>query len=208
MGNLYGKKWVIITENNNNCTFAYLIRKNVFTDKTNDHMIKKISTILMLALTLGFTSIEAQKIAIVDINEVLENLPDYREAQAEVDRVAAEWRQEIAQEYDVIKSMYNKYQAQQVLLSDVAQKEKEDEIVAKESEVRELQRRRFGPEGDLFLKRQSLVAPIQEKVFSAIDDYATDRGYDIILDKGGSTGLLFANDEYDKTEDIKKRLKI
>ena len=171
-------------------------------------MIKKISTILFLALTIGLTSTDAQKIAIVDINEVLENLPDYRDAQAEVDRVAAEWRQEVAQEYDVIKSMYNKYQAQQVLLSDAAQKEKEEEIVAKEEEVRELQRRRFGPEGDLFLKRQELVAPIQEKVFSAIDDYATDRGYDIIFDKGGSTGLLFANDEYDKTEDIKKRLKI
>lgn len=171
-------------------------------------MIKKISTILFLALTIGLTSTDAQKIAIVDINEVLENLPDYRDAQAEVDRVAAEWRQEVAQEYDVIKSMYNKYQAQQVLLSDAAQKEKEEEIVAKEEEVRELQRRRFGPEGDLFLKRQELVAPIQEKVFSAIDDYATDRGYDIIFDKGGSTGLLFANDEFDKTEDIKKRLKI
>ena len=171
-------------------------------------MIKKISTILFLALTIGLTSTNAQKIAIVDINEVLENLPDYRDAQAEVDRVAAEWRQEVAQEYDVIKSMYNKYQAQQVLLSDAAQKEKEEEIVAKEEEVRELQRRRFGPEGDLFLKRQELVAPIQEKVFSAIDDYATDRGYDIIFDKGGSTGLLFANDEFDKTEDIKKRLKI
>ena len=104
--------------------------------------------------------------------------------------------------------MYNKYQAQQVLLSEEAQKQKEDEIVSKEAEVRELQRRRFGPEGDLFLKRQELVAPIQEKVFGAIDDFATDRGYDIIFDKGGSTGLLFANEEYDKTEDIKKRLKL
>lgn len=161
-----------------------------------------------MAMLLSVTSIQAQKIALVDINEVLESLPDYQEAQTEIDRIAAEWRQEIAQEYDKIKSMYNKYQAQQVLLSEEAQKQKEDEIVSKETEVRELQRRRFGPEGDLFLKRQELVAPIQEKVFSAIDDFATDRGYDIILDKGGSTGLLFANDEYDKTEDVKKRLKI
>ena len=161
-----------------------------------------------MAVLVSVTSVQAQKIALVDINEVLESLPDYQEAQAEVDRIAAEWRQEIAQEYDKIKSMYNKYQAQQVLLSEEAQKQKEEEIVSKEAEVRELQRRRFGPEGDLFLKRQELVAPIQEKVFGAIDDYAADRGYDIIFDKGGSTGLLFANEEYDKTEDIKKRLKL
>lgn len=171
-------------------------------------MIKRLLTLVALALMVSFTTVHAQKIALVDINEVLESLPEYQQAQTEIDRIAAEWRQEIAQEYDKIKSMYNKYQAQQVLLSAEAQKQKEDEIVAKEAEVRELQRRRFGPEGDLFLKRQELVAPIQEKVFSAIDDYATDRGYDIILDKGGSTGLLFANDEYDKTEDIKNRLKI
>ena len=171
-------------------------------------MMKKAFTLLAMVLVVGTTSIQAQKIALVDINEVLESLPDYQAAQVEIDRIAAEWRQEIAQEYDKIKSMYNKYQAQQVLLSEEAQKQKEDEIVSKEAEVREMQRRRFGPEGDLFLKRQELVAPIQEKVFSAIDDFATDRGYDIILDKGGSTGLLFANEEYDKTEDIKKRLKI
>ena len=171
-------------------------------------MIKKALTLLAMAVLVSVTSIQAQKIALVDINEVLESLPDYQEAQTEVDRIAAEWRQEIAQEYDKIKSMYNKYQAQQVLLSEEAQKQKEEEIVSKEAEVRELQRRRFGPEGDLFLKRQELVSPIQEKVFGAIDDFATDRGYDIILDKGGSTGLLFANEEFDKTEDIKKRLKI
>ena len=171
-------------------------------------MIKKAITLLSMVLLIGTTSVSAQKIALVDINEVLESLPDYQAAQQEIDRISAEWRQEIAQEYDKIKSMYNKYQAQQVLLSEEAQKQKEDEIVAKETEVRELQRRRFGPEGDLFLKRQELVSPIQEKVFSAIDDFAADRGYDIILDKGGSTGLLFANDEFDKTEDIKRRLKI
>jgi len=171
-------------------------------------MIKKVITLMSLALLIGVMPASAQKIALVDINEVLESLPDYQEAQKEIDRISAEWRQEIAQEYDKIKSMYNKYQAQQVLLSEEAQKQKEDEIVAKETEVRELQRRRFGPDGDLFLKRQELVSPIQEKVFSAIDDFAADRGYDIILDKGGNTGLLFANDEFDKTEDIKRRLKI
>jgi outer membrane protein len=171
-------------------------------------MFRKLLLGLTFIAILGVNQMEAQRIALVDINEVLENLDDYQTAQEELDRIAAEWRQEIAQKMDEIKSLYNKYQAQQVLLSPEAQKEKEDEIVAKEAEVREWQRKRFGPEGDLFIKRQELISPIQEKVFKAIDDYAADRGFDIILDKGGSTGLLFANDEFDKTEDIKKRLRI
>ncbi len=171
-------------------------------------MLRKLLASLIIALSLSVSSVDAQKIALVDINEVLENLPDYKDAQSQIDEIASVWRQEISQAYDEIKSMYNKYQAQQVLLSADAQKEKEDEIIAKEEQVRELQKKRFGPDGDLFLKRQELITPIQEKVFSAIDDFAADRGYDIILDKGGSTGLLFANEEFDKTEDIKKRLRI
>ena len=74
--------------------------------------------------------------------------------------------------------------------------------------MRELQKGKFGPEGALFKKRQEMVSPIQEKVFAAIESYASERGYDIIFDKGGATGLLFTNPEYDKTLDLKKRLNI
>nr|HRD09052.1 OmpH family outer membrane protein [Saprospiraceae bacterium] len=77
---------------------------------------------------------------------------------------------------------------------------------AKETEVREMNKRRFGPEGDLFKRRQQLVAPIQDKVFAAIENYAAEKGYDLIFDKAGSAGLLFVKPEFDKTEDIKKRV--
>jgi outer membrane protein len=86
--------------------------------------------------------------------------------------------------------------------------QKENEIIEKEEQVRNLQRQRFGPEGDLFRKRQELVAPVQEKVFGAIEDFAADRGYDLIFDKNGSTGILFTSDNFDKTADLKKRLGI
>ena len=148
------------------------------------------------------TSVSAQRIAVVDINQVLESLPEYQEAQKELDRIAAEWRQEIAQQYDVIKSMYNKYQAEQVLLSDEVRKQREEEIVNKEKSVREMQKQRFGPDGALFKRRQSLVQPIQDKVYSAIEDYANSMDFDFILDKGSSAGLLFVNSRFDKTEDI------
>ncbi|HUR29912.1 MAG TPA: OmpH family outer membrane protein [Saprospiraceae bacterium] len=158
---------------------------------------------LVVFLALGaITQMSAQRIAIVDITRVLEELPDYKQAQTELDALAAQWRQEIAVEYDQIKAMYNKYQAEQVLLTEDARKKKEDEIMEREKLVRELQREKFGPEGNLFRKRQDLVQPIQERVYAAIQNYAEDRGFDFIFDKGGTGGLIFSNAEYDKTEDI------
>ncbi len=153
-------------------------------------------------------SLSAQKIALVDVNEVLSSMPEYESAQKELDRIAAEWRQQIAQEFDVVKSMYNKFQAEQVLLSAEDKIKREDEIIKKEGDIREKQKIKFGPDGELFKKRQEMVAPIQEKVFAAMENYAAERGFDIIFDKGGATGLLFSNPEYDKTGDIKKKLNI
>jgi outer membrane protein len=170
-------------------------------------MIRKFILVSALSLAAIF-SVQAQRIAVVDVNDVLAEMPAYQQAQGELDRIAATWRQEIAQEYDKIKSMYNKYQAEQVLLSDDARVQREEEIMQKEKIVREIQKEKFGPEGSLFKKRQELVQPIQDKVYGAIESYAGDRGYDFIFDKGGSAGLLFATDEYDKTDDIKKRLGI
>lgn len=164
----------------------------------------KLTLTLMIAL-FQFT-LFSQKVIVVDINAVLTELPEYVNAQAEIDRIAAEWNQEIAGEYDKVKSMYNKYQAEQVLLSAEVRAQREDEIMEKEKQIRELQKRKFGPEGELFLKRKELVNPIQEKVYGAIETFALDRGYDIVLDKGGSAGVLFVGAEFDKTDLIRRRL--
>ncbi len=159
-------------------------------------------------LVLGGLSISAtaQRIAYVDVNKILESIDEYQEAQRELDQLAATWRQEIAQEYDKIKSMYNRYQAEQVLLSDEARRQREDEIMVQEKEVRELQKARFGPEGALFDRRQDLVRPIQERVYQAIEEYANERGYDFIFDRSGAAGMIFSNPQYDKTEDILRAL--
>ena len=164
-------------------------------------MMKKflLSAATMMFLTLPLS---AQKIAIIDVNQVLNALPEYKQAQDELDKIALKWRGEIAQQQDVIKGMYNKYQAEQVLLNEEARKKREDEIMAKEKEAREVQRLKFGPEGELFRKRQELVKPIQDKVYSAIEKYANEKGYDLILDKSSSAGLIFANATYDKTQNI------
>lgn len=182
----------------NNCNFE----KQKF-----NKMIRKL--LFSSVLVLGALMIsQAQRVAVVDVTNILESMSDYENAQKEIDKLSAEWRQEIAQEYDGIKSMYNKYQAEQVLLSEEVRVQREDEIMNKEKEVRELQKRRFGADGDLFRSRQELVSPIQDKVFQAIEDYAGDRGYDIIFDKSGSAGLLFASEEFDKTTEVKRALGI
>jgi len=166
------------------------------------------SLLSTFVLLIGFAlSLSAQKIAIVDIAQVLDNMETYQSAQADLDKIAQTMQQEIGMKQDEIKSMYNKYQAELVLLSDDMKQQKEDEIMAKEREVRDMQKTKFGPEGELFQKRQSLVSPIQEKVYSIIQDYANERGYDIIIDKGGTSGILFTNERYDKTEDILRLVK-
>lgn len=168
--------------------------------------MKKLLLSLALGLATTFT-LSAQRIAYVDVNQVLENIVEYNEAQRELDQLAGRWREEIAKEYDKIKSMYNRYQAEQVLLSDEARRQKEEEILEKEKSVRELQKSRFGPEGSLFKRRQELVRPIQDRVFAAIEEYANDRGFDFIFDQSGSAGMIFASPKYDKTEDLINKLK-
>jgi outer membrane protein len=161
-------------------------------------MMKRILLAAAAALVLTFSA-NAQKIAIVDINQVLNSLADYKKAQDDLEKIAQKWRGEIAQQQDVIKGLYNRYQAEQVLLNDTQRKQREEEIMNKEKEVREAQRVKFGAEGELFKRRQELVKPIQDKVYAAIERFATEKGYDLILDKSSSAGLIFANPTYDKT---------
>ncbi len=163
--------------------------------------------IVVLVLSLVATlSVDAQRVAYVDVDKILETIPDYKEAQADLDQTAAKWKQDIAQEYAKIEKMYKKYQAEQVLLSETARQQREEEIVNKEKQVREMQKQKFGPEGALFQKRQQLVKPIQDKVYEAINKYATDRGYDFVFDKSSAANIIFAAPRLDKTADVLKKL--
>lgn len=173
--------------------------------------MKKLLAGLTITAFLILTSswhINAQSTAIINIADVLENMQDYKNAQAQLDKLAEQWQQEINAEFENIKAMYNKYNAEEVLLNENERKSREDAIVQREKEVREMQKLRFGPEGDLFKKRQQLVEPIQDKVYNAIQEYAELHNIDIILDKSSSAGLIYSNDKYDKTEDIKRKLNI
>ena len=163
--------------------------------------MKKIVSILCLSLTLGFTA-AAQKIGFIDTDYILGSIPEYKAAQAEIDKLSVDWQKEVEAKYSEIDKLYKAYQADAILLTDDMKKKRENEIINKEKEVKELQKQRFGVDGELFKKRQELVKPIQDKVYNAVKSVAEKNGLAIILDKAGQVAILYANPKYDKSEDI------
>src|SRR3954468_12184202 len=139
--------------------------------------MKKIFIAACLIAAFAFHA-EAQRYAIVDTKYILEKIPDYKDAQKSLDQVSEQWQKEIDQKQAELDRMYRNFEAEQVMLSDELKKKREDELFIREKELRDLQRKRFGFEGDLFKKRQELVKPIQDKVYTAIQKVAANRQYD------------------------------
>jgi len=166
-------------------------------------MKKIILFSLMLAVSASAFS---QKYALIDTRYILDKLPDYKVAQKQLDSIAADWQKEIETKQTTLDKMYKEYDAEQVMLSDDLKKKREDQLYNKEKELRDLQRKRFGFEGDLFKKRQELVKPIQDKVYNAVQKMAVARGYDIVLDKSEGITIIFADPKLDKSEDVLKEL--
>jgi outer membrane protein len=148
----------------------------------------------------------SQRYAIVDTKYILDKMPDYKQAQTKLDQFSEQWQKEIDTKQSALDKMYKDYESEQVMLSDELKKKREDELYIREKEVRDLQRQRFGFEGDLFRKRQELVKPVQDKVYNAIQKIAVARLYDFILDKSEGITVIFADPKLDKSEDILREL--
>lgn len=168
--------------------------------------MKKLTLVFVL-FALSVVSVYAQRFAYVDTKYILDKMPEYVKAQTLLDQQAAQWQKEIDAKNDLLNKMYSKYDAEAFLLSDDLKKQREDEILKTENEVQELQKQRFGYEGDLFKKRQELIQPIQDKVFDATQKIAEQRAYDFVFDKasGGAT-LFYTNPKYDISEEVLKKL--
>jgi outer membrane protein len=151
---------------------------------------------------LGFS----QRYAIIDTKYILDKLPEYKQAQKNLDDIAAGWQKEIDGMQQDLDRMYKDFDAEQVMLSADLRKKREDQLFLKEKTVRDLQRKHFGFEGDLFVKRQELIKPIQDKVYNAVQKLAVQRGYDFILDKSEGITVIFADPKLEKSEDILKEL--
>ena len=148
----------------------------------------------------------AQKYAVVDTRYILDKMPEYRNAQQQLDVMAATWQQQIDSMQTALDRLYREFDAEQVMLTAELKKRKEDQLFNKEKELRDLQRKRFGFEGDLFRKRQELVKPVQDKVYNAIQKLAASRGYDFVLYKSEGITIIFADPKLDKSEDVLKEL--
>jgi outer membrane protein len=169
--------------------------------------MKKIFFSLLL-LAGAVTMAHAQRYCIIDSKYILEKMVDYKDAQTRLDQLSKQWQQEIDNRMAEVDRLYKSYTAERAMLSDDMRRKREDEIVAKEKAVKELQKQRFGYEGDLFKKRQELVKPIQDKVYNAVQKYAASKAYDMVLDKAGGVTLFYADPKLDKSEDILKLLGI
>ena len=143
--------------------------------------MKRFLLVCTLAVSICTTAI-AQRYAVVDTKYILDKMPDYKSAQKQLDQISAQWQKEIDDKQLVLDKMYKDFEGEEVMLSDDLKKKREDELFNHEKEVRDLQRKRFGFEGDLFKKRQELIKPVQDKVYNAIQKIAVSRMYDFILD--------------------------
>ena len=163
--------------------------------------------ILILSCILSLSLIgTAQRYAIIDTKYILDKMPEYKTTQKQLDDIAAGWQKEIETLQQELDKMYKDYDAEQVMLSDDLKKKREDQLFNKEKTVRDLQRKHFGFEGDLFKKRQELVKPIQDKVYNAVQKLAVQRGYDFILDKSEGITVIFADPKLEKSDDVLKEL--
>ena len=167
--------------------------------------MKRIS-LLLAGLMLSFGLAVAQKYAFVDTEYILNNIPSYKAAQEQLDKTSEEWQKEVEAKYAEIEKMYKDYQAERVLLSEDMRRQREESIVTKEKEVKELQKSYFGQEGALFKKRQELIQPIQDDIYKAIKDLATENGYAVVFDSSSGPSMIYTNPRYDISDEVLQKL--
>ena len=149
---------------------------------------------------------KAQKYAVVNTDYVLKSLPEYSSAQKRLDRYVADWQKELADKAAEIESMRANYEQESYLLPENLKKRRQEEIRAKEEEIRTLQQQHFGAGGDLDKRRAELLKPVQDRVFSVIERLASEKNFAMVFDKAGSTTVLYANKKYDISDDVLEQL--
>ena len=163
-------------------------------------MKKIFLTLAVIFLTI--TNSYAQKFAYVDTDYILNKIPEFRQAQDKLDALSADWQKEIENKYADVEQMYRAYQQEQILLTDEMKTKREEAIIKKETGAKNLQQKYFGPEGDLYAKRQELIRPIQDKIHDAIQQLAANNKYQVIFDSSSDLIMLYKNDNLDKSDKV------
>lgn len=159
-----------------------------------------ILLILMLNVSV------AQKFAFIDSKYILSQMPEYTKAQKDLDDLAETWQKEIQAKYSEIDKKYKAFQQEEILLPDETKKQRMAEIIELENNAKELQKKRFGVDGDLFKKRKELIEPIQDQIYKAIKALSKDNSYNFILDKSQNSNILYADPKYDKSDAVLRKI--
>jgi outer membrane protein len=167
--------------------------------------MKKLG-ILLLAFTFYALAVSAQKIALVDMEYILKKIPSYEMANDQLAQVSKKWQSEVDVLTKEAKDLYSKYQSEIVYLSDELKKKRENEVLAKEKEAAELKKTYFGSEGELFKKRQSLLKPIQDDIYTAVKALSEEKGYSLILDRATGDEIIFASPKIDISDEVLQKL--
>jgi len=167
--------------------------------------MKKLLIIITVMLA-GITSANAQKFALVDMEYILKNIPAYETANEQLNIISKKWQSEVEAKMQEVQTMYKNYQTELVFLTDEMKVKKEEEIIAKEKAAQELKRTYFGPEGELFKKRQSLMKPIQDEIYNAIQEISAEKDYSLILDKSSAVNIIFNSPKIDISDLVLTKL--
>jgi outer membrane protein len=165
---------------------------------------------LVLIAMLGAFCVQmsAQKFALVDMDYILKNMPAYERANEQLNQTSKQFQAEVEAITKQAQDLYKKYQSESVFLSDEQKKKREEAIVAKEKEAADLKKKYFGPEGELFKKRESLMTPIQDEIYNAVKDISDNKGYQLILDRASGNGIIFASPKIDISNEVLAKLGI
>jgi len=167
--------------------------------------MKRLFITLIVALA-SFAAANAQKFALVDMEYILKNVPAYERANEQLNQVSKKWEGEIDALVSEAEALYKKYQSESVFLSDAQKTKSEEAIMNKEKEASDLKKKYFGSEGELFKKRQSLMAPIQEEIYNAVKDICESKGYQLVIDRASGASIIYASPKIDISDEILLKL--
>ncbi|RHK49657.1 OmpH family outer membrane protein [Leyella stercorea] len=167
--------------------------------------MKKFIFICLFALTAALTA-NAQKYALIDMEYILKNIPAYERANEQLNQVSKKWQAEVEALNTEASTMYKNYQNEMVFLSQEQKKARQEAIMKKEKDASDLKRKYFGPEGELFKKRESLMSPIQEEIYTAVKEIAELRGYSLVLDRSSDTGVIYGSPKADISNEVLQKL--
>ena len=162
--------------------------------------------IITCMVTLVSLAASAQKFALIDMEYIMKNIPAYERANEQLNQVSKKWQAEVEALSNEAATMYKNYQNEVVFLSQEQRKAKQEAIMKKEKDAGELKKKYFGPEGELYKKRESLIAPIQEAVYNAVKELSEQRGYSLVLDRASDTGIIFGSPKIDISNEVLGRL--